>query len=140
MGAKIAFVLIVLGIVGFTLYRFGLLQNVLYQQPKQAISVTPTPQPLIPKANPIIEATEEETSTQSGSIILINPPQEATAGQALVLSWFVKSDSTATASSTAIRYGRISQPHAKISSDYPEKTTIYQGTVSATFSAQLIIA
>jgi hypothetical protein len=132
---KLILILLIAAGGTFVAYRFGAFE----QKNNSSINSThlPTPIPILP-GSPQTPTPNLDT-TVSGQIRIIDAPKIASASQTFTISWFVQSDKIATISSTAIRYGKIPKPRVLLPSDYAEKSTIYGGTIPATFSAQLKI-
>lgn len=137
MVLKIILALVVLSIGIFTAFRFGLFGSQESTPPIRELAVPIPTQTGIP-----IETTRtptENSSTTSAKIKILTVPKYAVIKQPFTISWFIESSHAASVSHTAIHYGRVPQPDAKLPSDYPEKSTILKGTAPASFSAQLEI-
>ena len=135
---KALFLLIIIAALGFVGYRFGVFNEVLQRLAPQIDKIKPltTPIPLLPTNTP---QPIEKISSSSATINILNAPTTASASAAFTISWYIRNDKIATASSTAIRYGKLSKDKVSLASEYPEKSAIYKGPIPATFSAQLTI-
>jgi len=133
---KIIFVVFVIAAFIFTAFRFGLLgQNEttedISSQSTNKITIIPTVLP------PLSITPIQNSATVSAIIKILSAPKEASASQDIIISWLVETPKIATISHTAVHFGKISRPEAKLPSDYPEKSAIFKGTIPASFSAIL---
>ena len=130
----LAFISIVL-FVGLRFGLFGESKSILEPFagqiiPKPSRTISPT---LIPLVSP------QTGSSSSTQILLLDAPFEASASKKFTIRWFVDTDTIATISHTAVHFGKNAKPHARLPSDYPEKSPIFSGPIPATFSAELTI-
>ena len=132
---KIILASFALGILAFIAYRFGVFHNASLPTPNTFFTNIPRVSPtVIPEAS---SSSDLLDSTTSARILLLDAPRVASINESLTFSWLVDTEASGSTSHTAIHFGKISKPHAKIPSDYPEKSAILKGAIPATFSATI---
>lgn len=133
---KIIFVIFAAVVSIFTAFRFGFLgQN---QTTEDVSSQSTNKITVIPTVLPPLSITPiQNSATVSAIVKILDAPKEASASQNIVISWLVETPKIATISHTAVHFGKISRPNAKLPSDYPEKSAIFKGAIPASFSATL---
>lgn len=136
MVKKLIFVLLFSFSLAFVAFRFGIFSqnNKAIDKLNQSageISIIPTVLP------PLSITPIQNSATVNAIIKILDAPKEASASQAIIISWLVETTKVATISHTAVHFGKISRPDAKLPSDYPEKSAIFKGTTAASFSATL---
>lgn len=92
----------------------------------------PQPTPL-----PTIINLEPTPASKSGTITILTATDSARLSSLPTISWKIDSSVASETARTAVQFGPVSIAHPVSFSDYPEKSIIQKGPLTATFSAQL---